>query len=83
MAEGRQKAEWIRGASLTANLLNAWGSKLTPWELVPRQFRDRAPVERRKKTPAELESDNKVAWTMLDGYFGVNRWTADADEDES
>lgn len=64
MSDGRQKAEWTRGASHTASLMGATsGAAVDPAELVPPRFRPGAGA--RRKTTIDEATESELAWRLL------------------
>jgi hypothetical protein len=72
MAAARQRSEWLRGAVLTAWLINRNGftkDAVSPLQMIPPCFRP-PPEPPRKLTAEELESESRLAWNLLNTCFG-------------
>lgn len=72
MAEGRQRAEWLRVGIQTAWLVNRNGwtrEPIDPLRVIPPQFRPPR-EERPEKTAEQIEDESRRAWHVLDGVFG-------------
>lgn len=72
MAAARQRAEWLRVGVAVAWLVNRNGfakEALHPLAVIPEPFRP--PPERpRRLSEAERASESKVAWRLMDRFFG-------------
>lgn len=73
MADGRQKAEWARGASLTAASLSrpalVAGPPVDPRVLIPGRYRPPAGTEAEPDRPADPAAEareSELAWRLLD-----------------
>ena len=72
MAEARQRAEWARVGIAVAWVVSRNGmtkEPLTPLQVIPPQFRPPVPPPR-VLTEQEKESENRLAWMLLDRAFG-------------
>lgn len=61
MADGRQRAEWVRAASLTARLMVR---PVDPFELIPERYRPDRP-DRRARTAEDERLESDMAWRLL------------------
>lgn len=72
MALARQRADWMRTGVAVAWLVNrnGWTRKpIDPLEVIPAPFRP-PPAPRRERTPEERAAESRLAWKVLDTYFG-------------
>lgn len=65
-ADGRQRSEWLRAASLTAAAIyHPPGSAVDPADLVPDRYRPDA-QQQEARTPASEALESEIAWRLLE-----------------
>lgn len=65
-ADGRQKAEWQRAASMAViQVRSISGAKLDPADLMPNRYRERLP----EKTPEQKARETRAAVRLLGSFF--------------
>lgn len=65
-ADGRQRAEWVRAASVTVWLM---AKPVDPMLLVPERYRPE-PDPPRERTPGEERAESEMAWRLLGRGLG-------------
>lgn len=72
MATARQRAEWMRVGVAVAWVVNKSGfakEAISPWSVIPEPYRP-PPPPKRVLTPEERESESRLAWGVMDRFFG-------------
>ena len=72
MARAKLESEWARTGVIAAAASSAFGGKFEPMKFIPPAYRPGV-VAAKPKTEAELESESKRAWRMLDRFFGKGK----------
>lgn len=65
MADGRELAEWTRGASLTSALSSSisGGGTLDPYKLIPARLRPEKPIK--KKSAEQIKHETNMALNLI------------------
>ncbi len=72
-ADGRQRGEWVRIASLACSIHTSLtqqlsGGRFDPQAMIPDRYREKPPPAQ-PKSPEQIEAENQAAWTLLGQAF--------------